>query len=395
MQTTTTTTTTVGLCLLPSDLLHDIFLRLPLPYLHRLRSVSTSLTSLLTSRDFRRLHRSLSDSTWLFLLTKRPPSRSSLLRGFHRRSLRWFTFPLLPPDLDNDLYFLSASGNFFLFTSNSLLRLVAVDLAAATATARALPLCPLGPRGTSSWRRSGFKLLSSSSSSSFRFLFADLHRGRPALFEYSSATDAWRSVLAESSDGGQHVTRGGGGGGGGGTIFLNVSDFVLVVAGVNDEEEEAVPVVYYYTPRMLEGLGAVGRLHVYGDGMAAVVSTVASGGGRRSVTSVELWGPRGGQEWEMVTRVPEGLFGSGDYGVMKGCLEERDGVVWLVLVSNLRGDWAIVWLGYHRRTEEWEWVPVADPGAKGFNMAGIAVGTSFLGHWPSSSSSASSSSSSS
>lgn len=184
-----------------------------------------------------------------------------------------------------------------------------------------------------------------------------------------------------------------GGDGGGGTIFLNVSDFVLAVAGVNEEEEEketVPPVVYYYTPRMLEGLGAVGRLHVYGDGMAAVVSTVATGGGRRSVTSVELWGPaRGGQEWEMVTRVPEGLLGSGDYGVMKGCLEERDGVVWLVLVSNLRGDWSIVWFGYHMRREEWECVPVADPGAKGFNMAGIAVGTSFLGRWPSSSSSSS------
>ena len=156
------------LLLLPLELLHEILLRLAVPELLRVRSVARPLSSLISSPDFRRLYHLSSASSgsgpaaaWLLLFKKLPP-RDAAIRGFHGPSGRWFRIPVsailapaVPPG--EDLYFLAASGSSFLFAANGRRELVVVDLTARAA--RRLPPSPLGPRGTSSWRRFGLKLV--------------------------------------------------------------------------------------------------------------------------------------------------------------------------------------------------------------------------------------------
>jgi len=157
------------LLLLPSELLHEILLRLAVPELLRVRSVARPLSSLISSPDFRRLYHLSSASSggggpaaaWLLLFKKLPP-RDAAIRGFHGPSGRWFRIPVsailapaVPPG--EDLYFLAASASSFLFAANGRRELVVVDLTARAA--RRLPPSPLGPRGTSSWRRFGLKLV--------------------------------------------------------------------------------------------------------------------------------------------------------------------------------------------------------------------------------------------
>jgi hypothetical protein len=157
-----------ALLLLPSELLHEILVRLAVPELLRVRSVARPLSSLISSPDFRRLYHLSSASSgpgpaaaWLLLFKKLPP-RDAAIRGFHGPSGRWFRIPVsailapaVPPG--EDLYFLAASGSSFLFAANGRRELVVVDLTARAA--RRLPPSPLGPRGTSSWRRFGLKLV--------------------------------------------------------------------------------------------------------------------------------------------------------------------------------------------------------------------------------------------
>jgi hypothetical protein len=70
-------------------------------------------------------------------------------------------------------------------------------------------------------------------------------------------------------------------------------------------------------------------------------------------------------------------------------------MVRLVLISNCRGAWDLVWLSYDRARREWRWVPVPDWGSsKGLNMAGIAVSSTFSRLWPLAAPASSSSSSS-
>jgi hypothetical protein len=156
------------LLLLPSELLHEILLRLAVPELLRVRSVARPLSHLISSPDFRRLYHLASTSSasgpaaaWLLLFKKLPP-RNAAIRGFHGPSGRWFRIPVsailapaVPPG--EDLYFLAASGSSFLFAANGCRELVVVDL--TSRAARRLPPSPLGPRGTSSWRRFGLKLV--------------------------------------------------------------------------------------------------------------------------------------------------------------------------------------------------------------------------------------------
>lgn len=384
------TSTALGLCLLPSELLYEIFCRLALPEVLRLKSVSKALGSLVAADEFRRLYdqRSGPGGGWVFVFKKRPP-RDSVLRGFNARSGRWFQIPvagiLAPPAVPpgEDLYFLAASGDFFLFASNGRRELVAVNI--ATRAVWRIPASPLGPRGTSSWRRSGLKLVSDSSGSDgFRFLFAEMDQNRPFLFEYSSETDAWHSQEARSAAGEPaRVEREG-------RICLSAvhfgSESVLLSAGRRGDG----PVVF--RPRFPGGLKPItgDRLHVYGDGNVAVIrSTAIDEAARirsRVVTGVELWGMSlEGREWELVSSVAEELIEGikKPYGVMMGCLVERDGVVRLVLMSNCKGSWDMVWLSYDRFEKEWTWVPVPDCGTKGLNMAGIAFSTSFSRLWPS------------
>ncbi|KAF6148974.1 hypothetical protein GIB67_043285 [Kingdonia uniflora] len=190
---------TIGFSLLPSELIQDIFLRLALPEIHRVKSVSKTLTPVITCKHFLREYnvRSVTDS-WVFVYKKRSSLRDSVLYGFTDRLNRWFSIPVygllsgvVPPG--DDLYFLTASGDFFLFASNRRQELIAVNF--SLNTVKKIPSSLLGPRGTSSWRRSGLKLISGPPGSDrFRFLFAERYMNRPVLFEYNSESDTWRIV---------------------------------------------------------------------------------------------------------------------------------------------------------------------------------------------------------
>ncbi|KAJ0971262.1 hypothetical protein J5N97_019221 [Dioscorea zingiberensis] len=372
--------TAVGLCLLPSELIHEILLRLSLPDLVLLRAVSRTLSSFLASSDFRRLYSPASSGPCLFVLTKRFP-RDAFLRAFHAASSRWLCLPsaLLPSAADP--YLLAASGDHLLFASNSRRELLALNLSSRSITT--LPDPPLGPRRTSSWRRSGLKLISDDSH--FRFLFAELVGDRPFLFEYSSTTGTWRSSEAVNS---LQPTRGG--------VWFNLVQFgnesVILRAGPSDEDH---PVIL--RPRLSAALiprQGEEALRVYGgDGKMAVVRSTALGMGVRVVTGVEVWGvalaPAGGGEWEMVAAVPEEVLERirRPFGVMMGCMEEEtenEGVIMrlrIVLVSNLEGSWDITWLG-RDGSGRWVWVPVPGPDSRSkgfFNMAGIALSSCFSG----------------
>lgn len=390
-----------ALLLLPSELLHEILLRLAVPELLRVRSVARPLSSLISSPDFRRLYHLSSASSgpgpaaaWLLLFKKLPP-RDAAIRGFHGPSGRWFRIPVsailapaVPPG--EDLYFLAASGSSFLFAANGRRELVVVDLTARAA--RRLPPSPLGPRGTSSWRRFGLKLVADPPGSNrFRFLFAELVNNTPFLFEYRSETDTWQESEAVLAEGAAEAADPDGDGG----TYLCAAhagaDCVMVYAGPRTDER---PV--FFRPRFpnagAAGAGHGERLHVYGDGSAAVVRSAAAGEDPTSrsrgkvVTGVELYGVGAvGGDWELVASVPGGLVEGfrKPYAVMTGLLAEREGVVRLVLISNCRGAWDLVWLSYDRARREWRWVPVPDwGGSKGLNMAGIAVSSTFSRLWP-------------
>ncbi|CAL4962378.1 unnamed protein product [Urochloa decumbens] len=400
------------LLLLPSELLHEILIRLAVPELLRVRSVARPLSSLISSPDFRRLYHLSSASSgpgpaaaWLLLFKKLPP-RDAAIRGFHGPSGRWFRIPVsailapaVPPG--EDLYFLAASGSSFLFAANGRRELVVVDLTARAA--RRLPPSPLGPRGTSSWRRFGLKLVADPPGSSrFRFLFAELVNNTPFLFEYRSETDTWRQSEAALAEGATTPASPDG-------TFLCAAhagpDCVMVYSGPGAAGDDAP---LFFRPRFPNAAGHGGdRLHVYGDGCAAVVrsaavddpATTSRVGRVKVVAGVELYGFGGavGGDWELVAAVPGELVEGfrKPYAVMTGLLAEREGVVRLVLISNCRGAWDLVWLSYDRARREWRWVPVPDwGGSKGLNMAGIAVSSTFSRLWPAPSSPSTTSSSS-
>ncbi|KAM3331326.1 hypothetical protein ACQJBY_027377 [Aegilops geniculata] len=393
-----TAATALGtLLLLPSELLHEILIRLALPELLRVRSVARPLSHLISSPDFRRFYHLSSVSSgpapaaaWLLVFKKLPP-RGAALRGFHGPSGRWFRIPVsdiispaVPPG--EDLYFLAASGSSFLFAANGRRELVVVDLSAQSA--RRLPPSPLGPRGTSSWRRFGLKLVADPpGSSQFRFLFAEMVNNTPVLFEYQSDTDAWQSSEAVLANGPAAPA----GPDGDGTYLCAAHagpDCLMVYSGPGVDR----PV--FFRPRFPHNPNAGGhgdRLHVYGDGSAVVVrSTVVDEPSRtrvKMVAGVDLYGlgSEVGGDWQLVSTVPGELIEGFRklYAVMTGLLAEREGVMRLVLISNCRGAWDLVWLSYDRARGEWRWVPVPDwGGAKGLNMAGIAVSSTFSRLWP-------------
>ncbi|GJN18230.1 hypothetical protein PR202_gb05370 [Eleusine coracana subsp. coracana] len=382
------------LLLLPSELLHEILLRLAVPELLRVRSVARPLSHLISSPDFRRLYHLASASSgngpaaaWLLLFKKLPP-RDAAIRGFHGPSGRWFRIPVsailapaVPPG--EDLYFLAASGSSFLFAANGRRELVVVDLTARAA--RRLPPSPLGPRGTSSWRRFGLKLVADPPGSNrfrYPFLFAELVNNTPFLFEYRSETDTWQQSEAVLATEGSPPPAPDG-------TYLCAAhagpDCVMVYSGPPGTDDPPV----FFRPRF-PPQNAGDRLHVYGDGSAAVVRSTTIDDPSRTrvkvVTGVDLYGfGTVGGEWELVASVPGELVEGfrRPYAVMTGLLAEREGVVRLVLISNCRGAWDFVWLSYDRARREWRWVPVPDWGAsKGLNMAGIAVSATFSRLWP-------------
>ncbi|WJX66020.1 hypothetical protein P8452_50617 [Trifolium repens] len=383
-----TTSNAIGLCLLPQELIQNIFLSLVLPEIVRLKILNKSFSTLISDHSFIRQCNSLSNSTtWLFVYKKRW-LRDAVLHAFTDRSSdRWFKIPiadlLKPVDFHGeDLYFLAASANVFLFASNNVREVVAVNL--VSVTVKKIPPSPLGPRGTSSWRRSGMKLVteiddnSSSGSGHFRFMFAEFVGNRPVLFVYDSVTDTWKSREAQESvlpRGGFHV-------------FLSVvhgpRESVLVAVSTPDCDTNT-PIVLRPRFDSVEGLNLtvgfnwgnlIDRLHVYGDGyMMIVKSTGENGKSVRVLKGIELWGlSLDGRKWEFVSSVPSEVMSviEKPYGVMMGCLEEKNGIIRAVLVSNCDGFWDMLWLSFDTKWKRWNWMPLPDSKMKGWNLAGIS-----------------------
>ncbi|KAK4257347.1 hypothetical protein QN277_006945 [Acacia crassicarpa] len=387
----------IGLCLLPSELMQNIFLSLVLPEIISLKLVSKSFSDIISDQSFVRECNSRSSSTaWLFVYKKRW-LRDAVLHGFTDRSDRWFRIPiteLLKPIHfhSEDLYFLTASGNVFLFASNTVREVIAVNL--VNMTVNRIPPSPLGPRGTSSWRRSGMKLVTGPPGSAhFRFIFAEFVNNRPVLFVYNSITDSWKSLEAEeegTTNRGHTWTREEGNE----RIFLNVingrRESVLVAC--RRDCDAAVVVRPRLERRGGEGErdgemrvgfswgNVIDRLHVYGDGFMMIVESEGGGrdGKKRVLKGIEMWGVkkgRGGSDtWEFISQAPMDVMKKMErvYGVMMGCLEQRNGVLRACLVTNWEGLWDIMWISFHPNTNHWSWIPLPDCKMKGFNLAGIS-----------------------
>lgn len=367
----------LGLCLLPSELIQYIILQLALPDIIHLKSVSKSMASILSDKHFVRdynLH--TSSANWLFIYKKRW-HRDAILYGFTDCcSSRWFKILIaqmlkstVPPG--EDLYFLTASGNFFLFALNTSREVISVN--PVSRTVKKIPPSPLGPRGTSSWRRSGMKLLSyPPGSDDFRFLFAEVHQSRPTLFEYDSKTETWRiREGTEEIDNSLCGLRRGNE-----YHFLSAYNGLegSVIIAVRSQDE--APLVF--RPRFPQG-GEVDRLHVYCDGNMMIIrsNSVRDAYKRlRVVIGVELWSmSSNGEQWNFISSVPSGLIEKikKPYGAMMGCLQQRNGIVRGVLMSNMEGIWNIIWLCYDIEKEKWTWLPLPEYcNMKSSNMAGIA-----------------------
>ncbi|CAI0389747.1 unnamed protein product [Linum tenue] len=386
--TTSSPSSAVGFTLLPSELIEKILLSLALPELVRVKSLNRSVSRIASDPAFLREFNALSSSaTWLFLYKKRSWHRDAVLQGFTSGSSSWFRVEIrdpIRPGGGESLYFLTAAGNFFLFASNSRKEVISVDLAARTA--RTIPPSPLGPRGTSSWRRSGMKLVvSRSDRNQFRFMFGELVDSRPVLFLYSSETNTWRSVEAREARGGEWSDH----------IFLNVSNGPeenLVMAVRLSDGLDPQPVVVRPRFNAAEGGGqqppsAVGfswgnvtidRVHVYGDGYTMVVRSKGGDGGVRVLESMELWGLDGdNRKWRYLSGVPVKIMEviRKPYKAMVGCVEGRReiGRINGVLMCNFEGLWDVVWVEYDVGRKDWSLVPVPDCKMMGLNLAGIAV----------------------
>lgn len=216
----------------------------------------------------------------------------------------------------------------------------------------------------------------------FRFLFVELVENRPILFVYHSQSEKWESMEVKEnvanlpclSERESHY------------IYLSVingrSESVLIV--VNSHGTTSKPLILrprfgsggvddgQLTVRFSWG-NVIDRLHVYGDGHMIIM--MSDGIDKMMLTGIELWGlSLDGRYWQYISKVPSKLMEQikKPYGVMVGCLEERDGIVRAALMSNFEGLWHIIWLTYDIKTRHWIRVIVPDCKMKGSNMAGIA-----------------------
>ncbi|KAM7509437.1 hypothetical protein LguiA_019890 [Lonicera macranthoides] len=376
-------TNVVGFSLLPSELIQYIVLRLALPDIIRVRALNKLIASIVSDDGFVRDYaRHSSSASWLFIYKKRW-HRDATLHGFVDSDDRWFKVSvadilktIVPPG--EDLYFLTASGNQFMFALNTSQEIISVN--PVTKTIRKIPPSPLGPRGTSSWRRSGMKLLSGSGH--FRFLFAEMQENNPVVFEYNSETDKWRSRKAREDVPHAHAH---GNMKGGEYISLSAlngsTESVITVIGIRCDTVIVVRPIFNRGGNE-QGQSAIGfsrgnaivQLHVYGDGNMMIVRSDCADKRSRVLKAVELWGlSTDGRGWEFISRVSRGVIDQikRPYGVMMGCLEERQGKVRAVLMSNFEGVWDMIWLCFDIERKEWSWVPLPDCKMKGSNMAGI------------------------
>ncbi|KAK3043208.1 hypothetical protein RJ639_001641 [Escallonia herrerae] len=382
------TTNAVGLCLLPSELIQYIFLRLSLPDVFQFKSVSKSIAFLISDQDFVRDYNLQSSSaTWLFVYKKRW-HRDAVLQGFTDCSNRWFKVPIADTlkqmiPRGEDLYFLAASGDHFLFALNTSQEVISVN--PVLRTVKRIPPSPLGPRGTSLWRRSGMKLLSRPPEvGHFRFLFAEMNGNFPVLFEYSSKTDKWHSTVARENFDvlrrcnrreRDHTFL---------SIFNGRNESVLIAAGSQGETPMVVRPRFHgggnEEGQLAVGFGwgnAINRLQFYGDGNMVISRSEAvdvAKSNTKLLVSLELWSlSSDGRCWEFISNVPRELIDQikKPYGVIMGCLEEKKGTVRVLLMSNFEGVWDIIWLCFSVGGRQWTWVPLPDCKMKGSNLAGI------------------------
>ncbi|KAK8602188.1 hypothetical protein V6N13_058160 [Hibiscus sabdariffa] len=382
-QNSDTNTTALGFCLLPSELIQSILFSLALPEIVRMKLVNKFLAYLISDRDFiRQCNLRSRSATWLFVYKKRW-RHDAAIHGFSDQSNSWFKVcidELMKQALfypGEDVYLLTASGNIFLFASNNQKVVIAVNL--VSKTVKKIPPCPLGPRGTSSWRRSGMKLVPEPSGSGhFRFLFVELVETTPVVFEYNSETEKWHCREARESNGNNQRND---------CMFLNAhnSPHESLVVAVGSEQTPP----FILRPRLGNGqhqpattsnwANINDRRHVYGDGhMMILKSTGVDGSDRRraakALSSIEIWGiSLKSGNWEHVSNVPSEIMEQigTPYGVMIGCLEARNGIIRAVLMSNFEGLWDITWLACEKQSNIWNWMSLPDCKMKGANLAGI------------------------
>ncbi|KAM6584491.1 hypothetical protein CsatB_011493 [Cannabis sativa] len=384
----TPSTNDIGFCLLPSELIERILIGFALPEIIRFKLVTKNIAAIISNHDFvRQFNSRWGSSTWLFLFKKRRRC-DSVLDGFADQADRWFRFSIsdvLKPAIfpGEDLFFLTASGNLFLFASNTLQSVITVNL--VTNTVKKIPPSPLGRRGTCSWRRSAMKLVPGPiGSDHFRFFFAELVEQRVIVFVYESEIDKWRSMEAQQDVGimprvdereGNFIFL---------TLINRASESIIIAIKLDTNtpiilrprfdgrrnENRQLTVGFSWGNR-------IDRLHVYGDGLMMIVKSdgANSGSGVRMLSGVEMWGlGLEGNEWEFISELPCTVMQkiTKPYGVMTGCLEGKNGIIKGVLMSNCEGLWDIIWICYDIRSKEWKWVPLPDCKMKGLNMAGIA-----------------------
>ncbi|XVF49259.1 hypothetical protein PTKIN_Ptkin03bG0254200 [Pterospermum kingtungense] len=374
-------TNSLGFCLLPSELVQNILFSLALPEIIRMKLVNKFLSYVISDQNFIRESNLRSRSAaWLFVYKKRR-RRDATIHGFSDQSNRWFNInsidDLMKPVMfypGDDIYLLTASGNIFLFASNTQKAVIVVNL--VSKAVKKIPPCPLGPRGTSSWRRSGMKLVTQSSGSGhFRFLFVELVGNCPVLFEYNSETDKWQSTEARENHGNFP---------GNDCMFLNAlnGSYESLIVAVGSEYKS--PIIL--RPTLVNGahqsstttfswVNISDRKHVYGDGHMMIMRS-SMDGRVKMLSSIEMWGISvNSGNWEYVSSVPSDMMKQigKAYGVMIGCLEARDGKIRAVLMSNLEGLWDIIWLTYDKERSVWACMalPDSDCMMKGSNLAGI------------------------
>ncbi|KAL9684204.1 hypothetical protein QQ045_021638 [Rhodiola kirilowii] len=386
-------TKAVGFLLLPTDLIHSICLRLALPEIPRLRSVSKSFKTLTSDPSFLHHYNFKSSKVpWLFIYTKRW-GQDAVLKGITTGSDQWFNFSIkefLAPIVhrSDDLYFLTACGNVFLFAINTSKEIVSVNL--MTKLVEKIPPSPLGPRDTSSWRRSGMKMIPGSGGGGadhFRFFFLEYVENQMFLYDYDSLTRKWRSTFVN-----EHVARDftlcTDDTSRNGYIFLTVlnnqGENLTLATGSSDKN---------YTPLIIVSPSFVHRsrpsvdvedssmvvdqmIRIYSDGtmLEGKSSNLIENETTMITVSVELWGclSSNGAHWEMISALPKKLLMKRPYGVMRGCLERKNGVVRAALMSNYDGFWDIIWLSYEMEKREWTCTLLPDCKMKGGNMGGIA-----------------------
>ncbi|XP_006400563.2 uncharacterized protein LOC18017860 [Eutrema salsugineum] len=383
------TNTNIGFCLLPSELIQNILFHLCIPEIIRMKLLNKFVLTTISDQSFiRQLNDGSQRDTWIFVYTRRWRRDNGVLHGFSDRSVRWFKIPvaeILTGEIfpGEDLYLLTASGNFLLFASNTHSGIIAVDL--VDKSVRRISSCPLGPRGTSSWRRSGMKLVPDPSDPGhFRFMFAEMVNNRPVLFTYHSNTNTWHTKEAENPNNLGFKKNSSS------NVFLSLSNrpHESIVMCVDDESmTNRFPAIL--RPRINQDAikecpSSVGfsrndlesqLLHIHGDEYKVVIRLDKIELSKmKKMKSLEVWEiSSNGEKWELVSRAPSEVISNKPCGVMMGCLERRLGVIRVALMTNHEGLWNIIWLDYDKVRDKWEWVPLSHCRfLQGSNMAGIS-----------------------